>query len=309
MPFQGPRSWLKPGYLRPIQRHDFPPAGPNVVTDIDTTIRCSNGHEVSPWRSTCAACGVDMPTPGRETGPEGAPNHPIEPARAGVSKIAWAALGLLTAGALAIPFLQDDVVVSDDFSGPEVLRSWPDDLNGGGMGYADGSYRMVVTADQGFQWAYRELPKVMENVQVEVDVEAISGHPAMAASCLYRVSEVEDQAGSTSVEDRGSYTFIYDPAAGGSFAIFDLAGQQPLAEGVLPPGGAGRLSVSCGTSNEGGGTSLSMWLDDGEPVTVTDPEQSEVFRGVALGAFSMSGGDEVAFDNFRVTPFEPMEAV
>ena len=279
------------------------------MTDIDTTIRCSNGHEVSPWRSTCAACGVDVPTPGGgETEPEGAPTDPIEPARAGVSKIAWAVLGLLAAGALAIPFLQDDVVLSDDFSGPEVLRSWPDDLSGGGLGYVDGSYHMMVMTDQGFQWAYRELPNAMENLQVEVDVEAISGRPALAVSCLYRVNEVEDQAGNASVEDRGSYTFVYDPAAEGSFAIFDLAGQEPLAEGVLPPGGAGRLSVSCGTSNEGGGTSLSMWLGDGQPVMVTDPGGSEAFRGVALGAFSMSGGDEVAFDNFRVTPRGPMEA-
>ena len=158
---------------------------------MDTTIRCSNGHEVSPWRSTCAACGVDVPTPRREIEPEGAPSHPIQPARAGISKIAWTALGLLTAAALAIPFLQDDVVVSDDFSEPEVLRSWPDDLSGGRLGYADGSYRMVVMADQGFQWAYRELPDVMENLRVEVDVEAISGRPAIAVSCLFRVSDVE----------------------------------------------------------------------------------------------------------------------
>ena len=225
-----------------------------------------------------------------------------EPTRAVASKAAWATLGLLILGALAIPFLQDDVVASDDFSGPDVLRTWPNEPSGGAMSYEDGSYHIAVPSDEGFQWAYRELPSQMDDLQVEVDVEAISGHPAVAVLCLYQVDEVSDPTGITTVEDRGSYTFFYDPAPGGSYAIFDFAEREPLAEGLLSPGGPGRLSVRCGTSNGGSGTSLSMWLGDGEPIHVTDPNGFAAFRGIALGAFSMSGGDVVAFDNLRVTP-------
>ncbi len=270
------------------------------MSESDAIIRCPQGHEVPPWRSTCGVCGADMSADGHDAEPATQTTESDETAR-GPSRVAWAALGLLAAGALAIPFLQDDVVLSDDFSQPEVLRSWPHDP--GSMAYEeDGRYHMSVAADEGFPWAYRELPIEMKGLRVDVDVEAITGRPAVAVICIYRVDEVADPSGATAFEDRGSYTFFYDPADGGSYAIFDLNERTPLAEGVLRPGGAGRLSVSCGTANDGEGAALSMRLGDGEPIQVTDASGSEPFRGIALGAFSMSEGDEVAFDNLRVTP-------
>ena len=272
------------------------------MSDIDATTRCPHGHEVPRGPSTCSICGAEMEVP------DAKPATELDgTARGGPSTVAWAALGLLAMGALAIPFLQDDVVIADDFSQPAALRSWPNDPDGGSMGYEDGSYHMIVPSDEDLPWAYRELPSAMDAVQVEVDVEATSGRPAVAVLCIYRVGEVEDPAGTTSVEDRGSYTFFYDPAEGGSYAIFGFAERRPLAEGTLSPGGAGRLSVTCSTSNAGGGTALSMWLGDGKPIQVTDPDGSEAFRGIALGAFSMTGGDAVTFDNLRVTLPDSME--
>lgn len=276
------------------------------MTDQGETFRCPNGHEVPPWRTTCGVCDAPLSAQMSEPAPtdvdstdEAAVVADGPPSRPGASTLAWAGLGLLAVGALAIPFLQDDVVLADDFSQPEVLRMWPEAP--GAMEYGtDGRYHVTVPSQGGFPWAYGELPEEMGSVRLDVDVEPVAGRPVVAVLCVNEVEEVADPSGGVSVEDRGSYTFFYDPSRGGAYAIARLDATDALAEGVLSPGGSGRLSVSCAVSDEG--TTLTMRIADGEPVSVTDEGRADPFVGVALGTVSRKGGDEVAFDDLRVTP-------
>ncbi len=277
------------------------------MTDQGEMIRCPNGHEVPPWRTTCGVCDAPMPSAqlsepapaDAAAGAEAEVEAETPTSRPGASKLAWAGLGLLALGALAIPFMQDDVVLADDFSQPAVLRTWPE--ASGTMEYGtDGRYHMTVPSQGGFPWAYGELPNEMGSVRLDVDVEAVAGRPVIAVLCVNQIEEVADPGGGVGVEDRGSYTFFYDPSRGGAYAIAGLDAAAPLAEGALPPGGSGRLSVSCAVSD--GGTILTMRIGDGEPVSVTDEGAAESFKGVALGTVSRKSGDEVAFDDLRVTP-------
>lgn len=185
-------------------------------------------------------------------------------------------------------------MLAEDFTTPEVLRTWPE-VEGSHDYGSDGRYHVAVASRGDFPWAYAELPTEMDGVEITIDVEAVRGNPVVALLCIYDPFESTDPAGMTTVEDRGSFTFFYDPVLG-SYAIAELQG-PPIVEGTLEPGG-GRLSVTCASSPEG--TDLAMQLGDGEPVSAST-DDARVFQGIALGALSLEGGGEVAFDDLRVT--------
>lgn len=250
--------------------------------------RCPNGHDVPPWRSDCGVCGA-VPTPARGTA------SPVEGAltpdrgRGGPSKLAWASLVVLGIAAIVLPFLREPVLLQDDFTTPEVLRTWPDD--GSNLAYVDGEYRVTVTAAQGGAYAVRELPREVNEMSVAVDARVVSGRPVIAVDCVSEMVEVSE----TGVEETAYYTFVLDPAAD-RFFIADADGL--IDQGSISGDVDGGIVASC--QHDGSATHLRLQVGDGDAVEVTDSSGLGAFRATSLGAFAEQAGAEVAFDDLRV---------
>src|SRR5262245_25893868 len=131
-------SYMLLGAVR--RQHRRSPREEAAVNPDDQPRRCPDDHEVPSWRTTCGVCGAPMPG-GATVAPEDEPAEETVARRRGPSPLAWVGLGLLAVSALAIPFLQDDIVLADDFAQPEVLRTWPE--TEGSLEYRDGTYHVL----------------------------------------------------------------------------------------------------------------------------------------------------------------------
>lgn len=212
------------------------------------------------------------------------------------SKVAWATLGLLVVGALAIPFTHDRVLVQDDFTTPEVLRVWPED--GATLAYVDGEYRVSVLSAKSTPFAVHELPHAVTGMTIAVDTRTVTGSPGVVLQCISELNDVAAPDGTTTSHVTSSYVFLLDPSNGGRYAIGKSGDNTPLASGDLATDSGGRLTVGCVAAD--GGTKLTMQEGNAQPVEVTDPQGLGSFVAIGLGAYGNSSGATVAYDNIRV---------
>jgi hypothetical protein len=253
---------------------------------------CPNGHDVPTSRATCGVCDLE-PIPSKGPAATERPDPSNEPRS--VSKVAWGALIVLAAAAIVVPLLGDDVLLAEDFTTPEVLRTWPDD--GATLTYTGDTYHVMVVADDSVSSAFQELPRTVGGLTMQVNAVAAQGNPAVILECVSEVQEVPapNDPSVTNIEVVAGYTFVLLP--NDSYAI--LLRDEVLSSGRIPSDGSSRVTVGC--VNEGsGGTTLTMQVGDAEPVEVTDPDGLDSFTGVGLGAYGETSGSAVSYDDLEV---------
>ena len=213
-----------------------------------------------------------------------------------MSKVVWVALAALAVGAIAIPLMRRDVVlIEDDFTTPEVLRTWSDD--GATMAYVDDAYRVSVLADDGGASAFHELPRTVSGVTIQVTAEANRGDAVAVLDCVSEIEEVQKpgDASATSVQYVAGYSFVLLP--NDRYAILRM--DEELSSGEIRWDGGGVITAGC--VGDGSGTrTLTLQVDGGEPVEVTDPDGLDTFMGMSLGAYSRSSGATVMYDDLKV---------
>ena len=246
---------------------------------------CPEGHEVPSWRETCGVCGQPAePVTGQvEDAPavDGSPRRP--------SPVAWVALGLLVVGALAFGLTRDEVLLEDDFSTPDVLRTWPyDDPS---FDYDDGAYRVTSAADGPAQ-AFRELPRTVDGLSLSVALRAGAvGRPLAVIDCVTDAT-VDDETGV--VLNQTGYSFLVSPDES-YYGI--IAGDELLDEGTLT-GTTSEVTVGC--ESDGTTTTLRIQGAGGDPVEVEHADGA-TFMGVGLGVFAPKAGAQIVYDDLRVT--------
>lgn len=207
-------------------------------------------------------------------------------------KLAWLALGVLALVAIGFALLRDnDVLFADDFNTPAALQTWPDD--GSTYRYVDGEYHVTATGASNDQlFAYHELPRGVDGLELTVTVRPISGQPIPVIDCVSAATKDEQNQ---SVQVTDGYSFAFAPDAN-SYAI--LNGSELIDHGALTVGSA----VTIGCASSGGDTALSISSDGSAPIVVHQTG-SRSFVGIGLGLLSTrkSGPAEVAFDDLRVT--------
>lgn len=254
---------------------------------------CPNGHDVPPWRATCGVC--DLAPVADPSGRPGGTSAPSDGSRS-VSKVVWVVLAALAIGAIAIPLMRHNVVlIEDDFTTPEVLRTWSDD--GATLTYVDDAYRVSVLADDGGTSAFHELPRTVGGVIIQVNAEANRRDATVVLDC---VSDVEDVQGpgdgsATSVQYVAGYSFVLLP--NDRYAILRM--DEGLSSGEIRWDGGGVITAGCVVDGSGTRT-LTLQVDGGKPVEVTDPDGLDTFMGVSLGAYSKSHGAAVTYDDLKV---------
>ena len=255
---------------------------------------CPNGHDVPAWRATCGVCDL-APAGDPSERPAGGYSSPSEGSRS-VSKFVWVALAALAIGAIAIPLMRHNVVlIEDDFTTPEVLRTWSDD--GATLTYVDDAYRVSVLAGEGGTSAFHELPRTVSGVTIRVNAVANRGDAAVVLDCVSEVEDVQGpgDASATSVQYVAGYSFVLLP--GDRYAILRM--DEGLSSGRIQWDGGGLVTAGCG--DDGSGTrTLTLQVNGGDPVEVTDPDGLDTFMGVSLGAYSKSNGATVTYDDLKV---------
>lgn len=261
---------------------------------------CPNGHDVPSWRSTCGVCdqvmtprsdrvatkSTDGETRTRPLGTE--PTTPV------VSKKAWVVLLLLTSAAIVIPVWPvSGVVFEDDFSGPTVLREWPE---GPRMRYEEGAYHLSAVTDEEPTLAAVPLDTQLSGMEIELDVESVQGQPAVVVGCLSGAD------GPRGVDLQGvqAYSFILVPDTG-EYAIVSPDGRR-LAQGRVSSGTPiGHIAARCVYGREQRVTVLTMSVNEEPAVRCEDPQGFGPFDGVGFGILTDSPPAEAAFDDLRVT--------
>ena len=248
---------------------------------------CPNGHDVPSWRSVCGVCGSPVrqsPTPDVGEATE----------YSGPSKRAWAVLLLLAIAAVAIPLLPGDgVLFEDDFSGPAVLRGWPEEAQ---MKYVDGEYHLSLPTEEGVNATFMELPTQLDGVRVEADAKAVQGQSVVYLECISGATS----ASPGSAANGTSYGFGLILATG-DFAILSPNGIA-LAEGQLSAGAnVDHIAASCVSGREPGVTALAMSVNGQRSIQYVDPGGVDFFDGVGLGMYAVAAPAEAAFDNLRVS--------
>lgn len=250
---------------------------------------CPNGHDVPSWRSVCGVCG----SPVRQ-----APIPDVGEATeySGPSKRVWAVLLLLAIAAVAIPLLPgDDVVFKDDFSGPAVLRGWPEEAQ---MKYEDGEYHLSLPTEEGVNGTFMELPRQLDGVRVEADAKAVQGQSVVYLECISGAAGVSGAPGSA--PGGISYGFALMLATG-DYAILSAEGIA-LAEGELSAGAnVDHIAASCVSGRESGVTALAMSVNGQRSIQYVDQGGVNFFDGVGFGMYAVSAPAEAAFDNLRVS--------
>lgn len=269
-----------------MEEHD----STNAATPPQSGGVCPNGHEVPPWRSSCGVCGLEMPVP------PGAPSTEHTALRSGPSRRTWAILAALAIAAIAAPLFRPHVLLEDDFSGPAVLRTWPD--NGATLAYVDGAYHASVLTAGDSPWAYQRLTRRTGAITIDVDVDVVRGAPLVAINCVSRARETSGADGTTQVTASTFYAFVL-ASDGSGYAIVASDRDQPLAVGNVSVGG-GTVHLRVGCSAGGSGTRLTMRVNGGDPLTYTDSTRSDSFGGIGLGVYADTAGAEVGYDNLRV---------
>jgi hypothetical protein len=210
----------------------------------------------------------------------------------GVSKRWWLVLGTLGLVALAIPFVRDPVLFEDDFSGPEVLRVWPDD--GAVFVFSDGAYQLnVLSSDSGSPTAINDLPRSVGGIAVAVEADVLDGEAAFGADCISDYREHEGPDGSTSIEETAAYALAVDPS--GAYVIFGTDG--PLDQGMIAGDTDEGVTFECIGGESG--TTLRIRAGDNEPSVFIDDGGYTSFRAFGLAAYAESVAT-VAFDQVTV---------
>jgi hypothetical protein len=228
-----------------------------------------------------------------EQPPPDAPDH--SDGQRPVSKIAWAVLAVLALGAIALALMKNDVLLKDDFTTPEVLRTWPDD--GATLTYADGAYRMSVLRDDGSSSAFQELPRPVGGMTLQVNAEASQGQPVVLLECVSRMNEVAspDGADATTIEVEAGYSFVL--LSNERYLI--AQGDQVLSSGRIASDGSDRVTAGC-VGDGSGNLTLTLRLGDAEPVEVVDSDGLDSFVAVGLGVYGKSSGAAVTYDDLEV---------
>ena len=206
------------------------------------------------------------------------------------SKLAWVVLGVLGIAALAIPFLSDPALFTDDFSGPEALRAWPE--GGAAYAYGDGVYELTAVGQRGPS-ALNDLSRTVSGMRVQVDARVTQGTGVIGIDCI---SDYEQTSNGASLRQTAGYAFAIDPTEG-SYVIFDLDGV--VGEGRLTGDVADGITVDC--VSDGTDTTLGVTAGAGEPVQVIDQGGHDTFRAFGLAAYAQKGSATVAFDEVTVT--------
>jgi len=183
---------------------------------------------------------------------------------------------------------QGDVYYQDDFSNP--ASGWDRVTGGDGVtDYADGMYRIFSATPDYYMWAtaHRSFPN---DVRIEVDVTKKSGadQDVFGVLCRYRdeknfyilMISGDGQAG------------IAKRTSGSDLAM--LSGPSMKTDPSIHPGpAANHLRADCK------GDQLSLYVNDTQVATATDPGLTGGDAGLWLGTYDQPGTD-LYFDDFIV---------
>jgi hypothetical protein len=207
------------------------------------------------------------------------------------SKLAWASLGVLGVAALALPFLREPVLFADDFSGPQVLRTWPED--GTNYAYGEGTYELTVLGKNDAPTAVQDLPHTVSGMTIEVDAHVSTGEGLIGADCIADYGEVDNADGTKTLQETTAYIFA---VAADGYAIADTTGA--LDSGPLSGDPTDGLTFEC--ISDGSDMILRVRAGDGDPVEFVDVGGGTTFRAFALSGYASKDGAEVVFDDVRV---------
>ena len=182
-----------------------------------------------------------------------------------------------------------DVLFNDDFSNPN--SGWPstDDGDEDFIGYADGSYRIFVSAPELLLFA--TSPDSFQNdVHIEIDATKVGGPDDNYFGLICRYQDLDN-----------FYFFLLssDGFAGIGMYLNDeiqfLSGEQfDYTEAINQGNATNRISADCV------GDQLTLYANGDEVATATDSTFSDGYVGVLARANAEPGVD-ILFDNLTVS--------
>lgn len=245
---------------------------------------------------------LDVPAPDTEPDEPGQPDGSEPGYRP--PRWAWFVLGGLAVAAIAFAVVvsDPDLLFEDDFSESGALARWPDDEESfGSMGYEEETYHVVT--QEGEMIAATELPGSQPSIQVEVDVEMVSGTGGLSVLCIADMGGISSEAIET-VNDQGEYYDFFLFFAEGAVAILrsdELDAPLAVASTGMLHDGMNRVEVGC-TGASGDEPAMLTLAINGTPVLEhADPGGSDSFSGVGLTVYGPEGPAEAAFDNLAVS--------
>ncbi|MGH3022323.1 MAG: DUF4328 domain-containing protein [Gaiellaceae bacterium] len=183
---------------------------------------------------------------------------------------------------------------ADDFSETDVWLVHDDSALT--LDYVDDAYRVLVKQREGFWSSAVAFARDVESMSAEVDATMHSGR---VRTDYYGVACVGSTRGGFffGISPDGYYSIDLDPGGGEDVALETLV--EDFADRRFGPDDApARLKGTC--TNEGDGTVLTLDVNGTRMARTTYDGSLGRFAGVAVFAYSGSGGTDVRFDDLVV---------